>query len=148
MVVTISVIGALSGVAVVSFGHLTGSAREVLAEERREMLNQALHRFSQYNYELVLAPQKASPGDELLVLRTLQNRNPNETYAKVGSPYVVPHYNPKISSDPADYRIAWTGRLYELLVPGETGLGLKMVFDGSDLTQPFSFPPNFEMAGR
>lgn len=148
MVLTISIIGTLAGIAVVSFGHLTNSAKEVLAQERREMLNSALHRFSQYNYELVFSAQQSSAGDEMLVLRTLQYRNPDDTFAKVGSPYVVPHYNPKISGDSSDYRIVWNGRLFELLTPGEPGTGLKMVFDGSDLTEPFNFPPNFQMAGR
>ncbi len=148
MVLTISIMGTLAGVAVVSFGHLTNSAKEVLAEERLEMLNSGLHRFSQYNYELVFSAQQGSAGDEMLVLRTLQYRHPDDLYAKVGSPYVVPHYNPKISSGSSDYRLTWNGRLYELIRPGSPGTGLKMVFDGSDLTMPFQFPPNFQMAGR
>ncbi len=148
MVVTISIVGTLAGIAVSTFGGMTGAAKGALAEERREMLNAGVHRFAQYNYELVFSPQKASAGDEMLILRTLQYRNANETYAKVGSPYVVPQYNPVISSDPGDYRLMWNGRLYELLRPGDVGVGLKMVFDGSDLTEAFNFPPNFQMAGR
>ena len=147
-VLTISIVGILAGVAVTQFGGMTIAAKTVLAEERREMLNQGVHRFAQYNYELVFSAQPASPGDEMLILRTLQYRNANEDYAKVGSPYVVPQYNPLISSDPNDFRLVWNGQLYGLLYPGEAGVGLKMVFDGSDLTDPFQFPPNFQMAGR
>lgn len=145
---TISIVGILAGAVVTQFGGMTSAAKTVLAEERREMLNTAVHRFAQYNYELVFSAQPASAGDEMLILRTLQYRNANEDYAKIGSPYVVPHYNPLISSDPGDYRLVWNGQLYQLRSPGEAGVGLKMVFDGSDLTDPFLFPPNFQMAGR
>ncbi len=148
MVVTISIVGTLAGVAVLSFGGMTSSAKQVLAEERREMLNKAVHQFAQYNYELVFNAKTGSAGDEMLILRTLQYRHANDDYAKIGAPYVVPHYNPLISSDPGDYRLVWNGRLYDLLRPGEVGVGLKMVFDASDLTEPFQFPPNFQMAGR
>ncbi len=148
MVITISILGILSGVVMISMGDSFLAGQETLAVNRMEMLNRALHQFSQGNYEMIFTARPDSAADELFVLRTLEYRIPNESKAKAGSPYVTPYYNPPTSSNVADFRIRWNGRLYELLRPGQTGSGLKMVFDGSDMTAPFAFPPNFQMAGR
>ena len=131
-----------------SFNHFLGGAKDALASERQEFLNQGLHRFAQQNYELIFGAMESSGGDELAVLRTLQYRNPDEDLAKIGSPYVDPCYNPVSSSSVSTYRLRWTGRMYELLKPGTTGTGILMNFEGTDFTTPFAFPPSFQMAGR
>ena len=58
-----------------------------------------------------------------------------------------PEYNPKSSSCDRDSRFRWNGRVYDLLVPGTSGSGLKMVFDASDITEAFSFPLNYDSRG-
>jgi prepilin-type N-terminal cleavage/methylation domain-containing protein len=148
MVIVISILGVLAGVALISMTGAYGAAEDTLAANRLETLNRALYQFSQQNYELVFNPRAESATDEMFVLRTLEYRNPDTNKAKIGSPYVTPCYNPTTSSVPEDFRIRWNGRMFELLRPGQSGTGLKVTFDGSDLTEAFSFPPNFQMAGR
>ncbi|MBE2282239.1 MAG: hypothetical protein IAE77_02115 [Prosthecobacter sp.] len=148
LVIVISIMGVLCGIAVGSFNQFLSGGKDALAAERQEFLNQGLHRFAQQNYELIFGSMESSGGDEMAVLRTLQYRNPDEDRAKIGSPYVDPCYNPISTSSADTYRLRWTGRMYELLKPGKTGTGILMNFEGTDFTTPFAFPPNFQMAGR
>jgi len=148
MVITISILGILASVAIISMNGAYSASQDALAVSRVEMLNSALSQFAQGNYEMVFNQRTDSAADEMFVLRTLEYRHPDDDRAKPGSPYVTPCYNPPTSSLVTDYRARWTGRMYELLRPGQTGLGIKIVFDGSDLTTAFVFPPNFQMAGR
>jgi len=148
LVVVICILGVLAGITVGSFSQFIGGAKDAVAGERLELLNQALHRFAQQNYEMVFNPMTSSTADEMVVLRTLQFRDPNINRAKFGSPYIDPSYNPVPSSADTVHRLRWNGRQYELLKPGQPGMGLLMNFDGTDFTTPFNFPPNFQMAGR
>ncbi len=148
MIITISILAVLAGIVLMSVQGTYEASRAVLARERVEMLNHGLVQFAQHNYEMIFNQRLDSGADELVVLRSLQFRNPDVDLAKIGSPYISPSYNPLLSSDADDYRIRWTGRMYELIRPGENGMGIRMVFDGSDMTEAFKFPPNFQMAGR
>ncbi len=148
LVIVISILGVLATIAVNTFPSLLESSKVVVASDRVESLNRALHTFAQQNYEMVFNRMDSSGADEMVVLRTIQYRNPDIDRAKVGSPYFDPRYNPVVSSNATDYRIRWFGRGYELLGPGTAGTGIKMNFDGTDFTTAFVFPPNFQMAGR
>jgi len=125
-----------------------GASKDALASSRQEMLNQGLHRFAQQNYELLFDAMDGTISDEMVVLRTLQYRDPNINRAQPGSPYMDPRYNPVSSSDSTEHRLRWTGKLFELLKPGQNGTGILMDFEGRDFTTAFEFPPNFQMAGR
>jgi len=148
LVVAISIMGVLAGIGMVSLNQFLGGAKNTLAAERQEMMNQALHRFAQQNYEMLFNAMENSAADEMVILRTLQYRDSNPNRAKIGSPYVDPRYNPLSSSATDAFRLRWTGKMYELLVPGQNGTGLLMNFEGTDFTTAFAFPPNFQMAGR
>lgn len=148
LVIVISILGVLSTIAMTSFSHLLSGGKDAVAAERREMLNRALHMFAQHNYDMVFSRQDTNTADEVVILRTLQYRDPNPNRVKIGSPYVDPRYNPAVSSSADSYRLRWTGRNYELLKPGTAGSGILMDFEGADFTAPFAFPPNFRMAGR
>jgi prepilin-type N-terminal cleavage/methylation domain-containing protein len=148
LVITISIMGVLAGIAVGSLNQFMGGAKDTLAAERQEMMNQALHRFAQQNYEMLFNAMENSAADEMVILRTLQYRDPDPDRAKIGSPYLDPRYNPLSSSAADKYRLRWTGKMYELLKPGQNGTGLLMNFEGTDFTTAFAFPPNFQMAGR
>lgn len=148
MVVVICILSVLAGITVQTFGQFLGGSKDALAASRQETLNQALYRFAQQNYELLFDAMNGSVADELVILRTLQYRDPNINRAQPGSPYVDPRYNPVSSSDTAAYRLRWAGKLFELLKPGQSGTGILMNFEGTDFTTAFVFPPNFQMAGR
>lgn len=148
LVIAVSIMGILAGIAVGSFHQFLGGGQDALAAERRERLNQALYRFAQQNYDLRFNAMNGSSADEMAVLRTLQYRDPDPARARIGSPYMDPRYNPVTSTDSSTYRLRWNGRLYEMLVPGKPGSGLLMNFEGTDFTTAFEFPPNFQMAGR
>ncbi|HRH95253.1 MAG TPA: type II secretion system protein [Prosthecobacter sp.] len=148
LVIVISIMGVLAGITVGAFNNFLGGAKDALAEARQEMLNQALHRFAQQNYEMLFTPMDGSTADEMVILRTLQYRDADADRAKIGSPYMDPRYNPVSSSSTAEYRLRWAGGMYELLTPGQAGTGLLMNFEGTDFTTAFVFPPNFQMAGR
>lgn len=148
MVMVICILAVLAGIAVHSFGQFLGGSKDALAMARQETLNRAVYRFAQQNYELVFDAMNGSIADELVILRTLQYRDPNINRAQPGSPYMDPRYNPVSSSDDTLHRLRWTGTLFELLKPGTGGTGIIMNFEGTDFTTAFVFPPNFQMAGR
>jgi prepilin-type N-terminal cleavage/methylation domain-containing protein len=148
LVIVISILAVLATITITSFNHLLTGSKDAVAAERLEMMNRGLHTFAQQNYEMIFNRMDTSGADEMVILRTLQYRNPDIDRSKIGSPYLDPRYNPVISSSTQDHRIRWTGRCYELLKPGAAGSGIRMNFDGSDFTTAFVFPPNFQMAGR
>jgi prepilin-type N-terminal cleavage/methylation domain-containing protein len=148
MVIVISIIGVLAGIVVMPMSQFLGASKDALASSRQETLNQAVHRFAQQNYELLFDAMNGSVADEMVILRTLQYRDPNINRAQPGSPYMDPRYNPVSSSDSTVHRLRWSGRLFELLKPGQSGTGILMDFEGRDFTTAFDFPPNFQMAGR
>ncbi|MDB6006053.1 MAG: hypothetical protein JWR15_3040 [Prosthecobacter sp.] len=148
MVMVICILGVLAGISVLGFGGLLDGAKDAVAAERQETLNQSVSRFAQQNYELVFNALSESIADELVILRTLQYRDTRASRAKVGAPYYDPRYNPIASRDVAEYRLRWTGKQFELLKPGKSGTGILMDFEGTDFTTAFVFPPNFQTAGR
>lgn len=148
LVVVISILAVLAGIVVNAMNQYLEGGKVALANERQEMLNRAVYTFAQQNYQIVFSPMGDSAGDEMAILRTLQYRDPNSNRAKRGSPYIDPRYNPATSSNTKDYRLQWSGQMYRLLSPGDSGNGLLMNFDGTDFTTPFAFPPDFQMAGN
>ncbi len=148
LVIVICILSVLASIAVQSFGQYLSGSKNALAAARQETMNQALYRFAQQNYELLFTPIDGSVADEMVVLRTLQYRDPNIRHAQPGAPFMDPRYNPVLSSDNREYRLVWAGRVFQLLKPGQSGTGLLMNFDGTDFTTAFVFPPNFQMAGR
>lgn len=146
MLVVVAILGIMAAVAIPKMSGLLGPSKESIARNLVETLNGAVHRFNQTNYELLFTGVSVSGQDEMLILRTMQYRNP--TNPAPGSPYMRHDWNPAISSSTGDYRVMWMGNLYKLLPPGTTGTGLKVNFEGTDLGTPFQFPPNFTMAGK
>lgn len=145
MLVVICIIGILAGVAVVAVPRTLDGSKVAVARNLVETLNSGLHRFNQGNYELMVT-STASATDELAVLRTLQYRN--SAAPVIGSPYVRNDWNPVSSGNTVDYRIKWSGSMFQLVEPGVAGTGLKVKFDGSDLGTPYVFPAGYTMAGQ
>lgn len=146
LIMVIAVIAVIAAVAIPRFSELTSSSRAAIARNTLETLNTAVHKFNMSNYELLFTGVAPSGQDEMLILRTMQYRNPDNP--KPGSPYMRSDWNPDISSSTEDFRLMWTGTIYKMISPGEAGTGLKVNFDGTDLGTQFVFPPNFTMAGK
>ena len=149
MTVTIAVLGILSAVAISSVGDIVGKSRDTVAANVLESLNKATREYSHSHGDLIYEAFSVSQADELIVLRSLQYKAPSDSVGQYElnpkGPFMRPDWQPTTSSDSKDYRITWTGSAWKLLKPGDTGGGLKLVFDGSDLGNPVVFPPGFEL---
>jgi prepilin-type N-terminal cleavage/methylation domain-containing protein len=143
MVTVVSIIGIIAAIAIPSFSSMSTSSKDVLAANRQELLNTALNQMAMAGRFVSNSPQLTSASDEQQIVMTLQMRDPN----LVGSPFVIPNYAPKSSSDPTTYRLRYTGQRFELLQPPQAGIGLKIEFDGSDMGPPRVFPSNFRPFG-
>src|SRR6056297_2929136 len=148
LVVTIAVIGILSAIAIPSIGNVVEGSRRGVAENVVQTLNKATREFSHSQYDLRTVPMASTAGDEMLILRTLQWRDPDlsgELNPK--GPFMKNDWNPTTSSDEDHYRAEWTGSSWRLLEPDTTGAGLRIVFDGSDLGTPYVHDASFEPIG-
>jgi prepilin-type N-terminal cleavage/methylation domain-containing protein len=148
MITTISILGILASIVVLQMSDNYSTARGVLAVDRLEMLNRGMSERAASVKEYVFTRVDANTTDEQLVLMDMQYRNPDPDKAEVNSPFIEPRYRPTTSSSVNDFRLRWTGRRFELLRPGTTGSGLKVVFDGSDIGEPREYPPNYNSNGR
>ena len=142
----IAIMGVIAAVVIPSITGTLSASKQTIARNLVETMNQAVHRFNQTNYELLYTGLAPSAQDEMLVLRTLQFRDPDRP--KTGAPYMRTDWNPDGSASSSDYRIMWSGVMYTLLEPGQPGAGIRVNFDGTDITTPFIFPPGFTMAGK
>lgn len=124
MVGAIAVILAIGIPAIVN---VVPSAKEETANANLQNLNKGVLKFGQSAWELVLQPNAGSIEDEMLVVRSLQYRNPSVSRATPGSPYVSPNMNLVDSTDQGSYRALWNGRMFELVKPGTQGTGLDLL---------------------
>ena len=145
IVVVVAIIGTLSAVAIANFSGLNNASRDTYAKELLERVNNAVHRFNDSNYQLK-AHVVTDGSDASWIIQTLQYRKP--VNPAVGSPYLANNWTPATSQSTSDYRLVWTGKLFKLLNPGDSGVGVKVDFDGGSLSTPYTFPSDFTMAGR
>lgn len=148
VLITIAVIGVLAAIAVPSIGKVVEGSRRGVAENVVQTLNKATREFSHSQWDLRTAPAASSGGDEMLILRTLQWRDP-DTSGELNpkGPFMKNDWNPTTSSNTDDYRAEWTGSAWKLVEPGTAGAGLKIIFDGSDLGTPYVHDSSFTPIG-
>jgi prepilin-type N-terminal cleavage/methylation domain-containing protein len=145
---TVAVTGVIAAIAIPSVGTIVEGSRRGVAGNVIETLNQAARNFGHSQWDLRTAPNAATGADELLILRTLQWRDPNPSgELNAAGPFMKPDWNPTTSSSSSDYRAEWTGSSWRLLEPGTGGSGLKIVFDGSDLGTPYVHAAGFVPVG-
>ncbi len=145
IIVVICVIGLLAAIALPAYVNSVEGVQNGVAINSTETLNNAIHRFNEINYEMVVTATSGTT-EEIKIFQTLQYRDP--IYPMPGSPYIRQDWNPTVSSNTKDYRIQWTGKLFKLLGPGTTGSGILVARDGGDLGVPYTVPTNFTMAGK
>lgn len=148
MFIVITIMGALSSIAIPYYVGVVSGSKEALANDTLEMLNRGLNDYAHAYKEYTRTANDGSFDEELTIVLDLEYRNPNEDKALTGSPFVRPEYRPQGSSSTGDYRISWTGYRFKLLRPGQSGSGLKVPFDGSDIGTPYVYPANYNSAGR
>ena len=148
MIMIISGIGILASIVLPQFGDILHGSEEVVAKDKLEMLNKGVkdHQHASVDNLENLLPVPNATWDESRVLLQLQYRSPDAP--SVGAPYVMTKYRPTVSSTAADYRMEWTGTVFRLLTPGQSGAGIKVVFDGSDIGPEVTFPPGYKWSGR
>ncbi|MCB1086139.1 MAG: type II secretion system protein [Verrucomicrobiae bacterium] len=150
-IITIAVLGIIAAIGVSAFGDITSKSKDTIAQNLVETLNQATRNFSHANWDMRFTASANSSGDEMMVLRSLQWREPDGTANQkeifYKGPYMRADWNPDTSSDTADWRIQWTGSSWKLLKPDVAGAGLKVDFEAKDLGSPYTFPPNFKPVG-
>lgn len=144
MLVVIAIVGILAAIAVPSVSTVNEGSRRGVAQNVVETLNKATREYSHSHYDLRSAHLPASADDEMQLLRTLQWRDPNPSgELNVSGPFMRIDWNPSPSNDAKDYRAEWLGSSWRLLEPGMSGAGLKIVFDGSDLGNPYHHDAGF-----
>ena len=141
MLATITILGIITAIGVANIGGVNKSAQEKIANERCEQMNSALKSFSQSSYEIRLTKDDTKIDDELLVLRSLQWRDP--VAPDPGAPFLWPSYNPAGSSDTSKLRIQWNGSVFQLLKVGQSGNGLLFDFERKDFTTNYVFPSDY-----
>jgi type II secretory pathway pseudopilin PulG len=148
MIMVISGIGILASIALPQFGTIYQGSQEIVAKEKLEMLNKGVknHQYASADNLENLLPVPGATRDESRILLQLQYRSPGAP--SVGAPYVATKYRPAVSSSASDYRMEWTGTVFRLLTPGQSGAGLKVAFDGSDIGPEVTFPPGYKWSGR
>ncbi len=148
MLATVAVIGILAAIAIPSVATVVEGSRRGVAGNIIETLNNATRNFGHSQWDLRTTANAASGSDELLILRTLQWRDPNPSgELNAAGPFMKTDWNPSTSSISGDYRAEWTGASWRLLEPGTAGSGLKIVFDGSDLGTPYVHVSGFVPVG-
>jgi prepilin-type N-terminal cleavage/methylation domain-containing protein len=122
LLTVVSILGVLASIAVPHMDVLRAS-HDQLALDAVEQVNRAVLHYEQVYQRFSVAGNDATTLDEIAVLYKLTHDNPG---IPGYSPYPE-HDFPSASSDSSDdYRMAWTGRNFRLLVPGATGVGIKI----------------------
>lgn len=142
VLVTLAIIGIVSGLALTQFGGISDSAQESVSSSRIEGLNRALFEFEQINWELDVTPT-GTAAEEEAILMTLQW----DDGVMMGAPYYRPDWVPIKDNDSDTHRIQWNGSVFVPLVPGEQGYGLVVDFESEDTGTARNFPADYEPLG-
>ena len=145
IVVVVGVMGVMATVGVSAFQNIQEKSKDQIARSVVEKLNKATHDYNHAYKPLDTPFIETSGGDEKAILLTLQYREPDNP--GVGEPYMRPDWKPTLTSDTTEYRYVWRGRNWDLLKPGETGAGLKVLFDATDIGEMVTFPSGYTRFG-
>jgi len=107
------------------------------AQANLAKLNQAVLAFGQVGWEMILDPQAGSSEDELLILRSVQHRDPSNPLP--GSPFLSPFLVFTGTNDDSTFRAVWNGRMFELVEPGSAGEGIDLLTMEENLDSAFDF---------
>jgi len=137
VIIVVAIIGVLSGIGLTVVGKVTDASRRTIAANLTETLNNATKEFDHAQYSIVSSGENGDALDELHILQTLQWRDPGITIGVAG-PFMRTDWNPATSDNTEDYRIVWAGTFWKLVEPGNSGVGLKVNFEVSDVGVEFT----------
>jgi len=145
LIVTVGVLGIITGIAITYYGGTLDSSKRVVAKEMAETLNLGLKKHAQVNYAFNLAANDSSADDETAIVRSLQFHHPTDLVP--GAPFVRPNWHPVASNSAEEFRLRWNGRIFLVVEPGTAGTGLKVAFQASDYGENYDFPDDFVPVG-
>lgn len=142
MLISISVIGIMSTIAIVNYKDIFGTSEDVICKKFTEDLNNALKEYQQSAWEVTLTANNNVTTEEVHILQSLQYQD----ITLFGSPYFRLDWVPSEGDDIDTYRIRWNGLTFELIEPGTTGKGLWFDPQGSQFGTTVSHEADFELA--
>ena len=142
MLISIAIIGILSGIAMTSYKDLFGSSERVVCLDFAEQLNDALKEFQQSAWGVTLTPDNASSDDDIKIVQSLQYKD----ITILGSPFFRLDWIPTEGEDVETYRFRWNGATLEVIEPGTTGLGIWFDPQGSQFGTNVTLPADFSPA--
>jgi prepilin-type N-terminal cleavage/methylation domain-containing protein len=145
MIVVIAIMGILAASAISAYKGMTRGTQLGVAQGKVDQLNGAVAKYSQISWEIDVEADDDSGDDELLVLRSLQWRDPVDPVH--GTPFFETGWSPSASADDETFRIHWNGQGYDLIEPGDSGMGLRVRFDGVDMAQTINFGDSYRPVG-
>lgn len=149
ILVTIAVIGIMASISLLTFGSVNEGAKLAHARNVTAKLNDAVKGFGQSNWDIPTAKDDLDTADELKVLRSLQYKPAAAVGSfNTGAPFYPPNWNPATTTATTEFRVRWNGFNFELLEIGVAGKGLKIAFDGTDMSAtPYAFPVGYKVEG-
>lgn len=133
LVVTVAIIGILAFMLIPKLAGLVSGTERGAATRNLDYLNGAVTAFNQAAWELNLAAA-ADISDERSIYNSLRYRD--STAPVPGSPFLSDRIALVESSSTNTYRARWTGRRFELLMPGTGGTGLDLLKMQASEAQP------------
>ena len=123
LIVTISVIGILTAIAIPAFSRSDLIARGEAANQVVTGINRAVSTYRQCGSEITIGFNASSAADETSVMALLTTRDAGV----VGSPFLVGTSWPSVqTNDSETYRVEWNGRFFVVTPPGTNGTGLRV----------------------
>jgi len=141
IMIVIAVLGILAAIAIPNISGVLSGSQDATATSNLAVLNQAVLKFNQANWDLVLAADEGSVDDEVAVFRSLQYRSTNY----FGSPYLSPSIAMMTNNSPSSYRAIWNGRMFQATNAGSvSGIDLLKMNEGGT---PAEFDANYKPVG-
>ncbi|CAN5332557.1 hypothetical protein BH23VER1_BH23VER1_06390 [soil metagenome] len=125
LLISVAVVGILTGVSVVFYGPLNREVSAVIHNEDVERLNQALAQYRQVVGNFTVAADDGASTDEQAVMAMLKTRN---ALTMPGSPYLEPSVNfaPSVGTEDEEkrFRAVWNGYVFQVIPPDGVGSGV------------------------
>lgn len=134
VLVAVAVIAIMVSIGIPAMRNVIPGTSGQTAERNLNYLNGAVVAFNQAAWELVLTANNGS-SDELAIFNSLRYRD--TTNPMPGSPYLPATTLFVVSTNASDYRAQWNGRMFELAMPGTSGVGIDLLKMSGAAAQPF-----------